>query len=44
LSIVGIAMAPLPAWIVAGTLAAAAGFAVVADMVKVPTFRYLEIA
>jgi H+-transporting ATPase len=44
LSSAGIAMAPLPAWIVAGTLAAAAGFAVVADMVKVPAFRYLEIA
>jgi H+-transporting ATPase len=44
LSIAGIAMAPLPPWIVAGTLAAAAGFAVVADLVKVPAFRYLEIA
>ncbi|MGB6893631.1 MAG: HAD-IC family P-type ATPase, partial [Xanthobacteraceae bacterium] len=44
LSIMGIAMAPLPAWIVAGTLAAAAGFAVIADMVKVPAFRYLAIA
>ena len=38
LSIAGIAMAPLSAWIVAGTLAAAAGFGVVADMVKVPVF------
>ena len=35
LSIEAIAMAPLPAWIVAGTFAAAAGFAVVADTVKV---------
>ena len=44
LAIAGIAMAPLPAWIVACTLAAAAGFAVVADLVKVPVFRYFEIA
>jgi len=44
LSIEGIAMAPLPAWIVACTLAAAAAFAVVADMVKVPAFRRLGIA
>jgi len=44
LSIEGIAMAPLPGWIVAFTFAAAAGFAVVADLVKVPTFRHLGIA
>ena len=44
LSIEGIAMAPLPAWIVAGTLAAAAVFAVVVDLVKVPAFRRLGIA
>jgi H+-transporting ATPase len=44
LSIEGIAMAPLPAWIVALTLAAAAVFAVVADLVKVPAFRRLGIA
>ena len=44
LSIQGIAMAPLPAWIVAFTLAAAAVFAVVADLVKVPTFRGLGIS
>ncbi len=44
LAIAGIAMAPLPAWIVACTLAAAAGFAVVADLVKVPVFQYFEIA
>jgi H+-transporting ATPase len=44
LSIAGIAMTPLPAWIVAGTLAAAAAFAVVADLVRVPTFRGLGIA
>jgi H+-transporting ATPase len=34
----------LPAWIVAGTLAAAAAFAVVLDLVKVPAFRRLGIA
>jgi H+-transporting ATPase len=44
LSIEGVAMAPLPGSIVALTLAAAAGFAVVADLVKVPTFRHLGIA
>ncbi len=44
LSIEGIAMAPLPAWIVAGTLGAGAVFAVVADLVKVPAFRGLGIA
>jgi len=44
LSIEGIAMTPLPAWIVAGTLAAATVFAVVLDFVKVPIFRRLGIA
>jgi len=44
LAIGGIAMTPLPAWIVAGTLAAAAAFAVVLDLVKVPIFRRLGIA
>jgi len=44
MSIGGIAMAPLPAWIVACTLTAAAAFAVVADLVKVPTFRSLGVA
>jgi H+-transporting ATPase len=43
LSIAGIAMAPLPAVVVGGTLAAAAGFAVVLDFVKVPVFRRLKI-
>ena len=43
LAIEGIAMTPLPASIVAGTLAAAAVFAVVADLVKVPAFRRLGI-
>ena len=44
LAIGGIAMTPLPAWIVAGTLAAAAAFAVILDFVKVPIFRRLGIA
>jgi H+-transporting ATPase len=44
LSIEGIAMTPLPAWIVAGTFAAAAVLAVILDSVKVPAFRYLNIA
>ena len=44
LAIGGIAMTPLPAWIVTGTLAAAAIFAVILDLVKVPVFRALGIA
>ena len=36
-------MTPLPAWTVAGTLATAAVFAVVLDLVKIPTFRRLNI-
>jgi len=44
LAIGGIAMTPLPAWAVAGTLAAAAVFAVILDLVKVPAFRRLRIA
>jgi H+-transporting ATPase len=44
LAIEGIAMTPLPAWTVAGTLAAAAVFAVILDLVKVPVFRRLRIA
>ncbi len=43
LSIQRIAMAPLAGWLVANTLAVAAGFAVIADLVKVPTFRLLGI-
>jgi H+-transporting ATPase len=43
LAIGGIAMTPLPAWTVAGTLATAAVFAVMLDLVKVPTFRRLNI-
>jgi hypothetical protein len=37
-------MTPLPAWTVAGTLATAAVFAVLLDLVKVPAFRRLGIA
>jgi H+-transporting ATPase len=43
LAIGGIAMTPLPAEIVAGTLAGAIAFAVVLDFVKVPVFRRLAI-
>jgi H+-transporting ATPase len=43
LAIGGIAMTPLPALLVAGTLAAAAVFAVILDLVKVPAFRRLRI-
>jgi H+-transporting ATPase len=44
LAIGGIAMIPLPALLVAGTLAAAVVFAVILDLVKVPAFRRLRIA
>jgi H+-transporting ATPase len=44
LAIGGIAMTPLPAWIVVATFAAAAVFAVILDLVKVPAFRRLNIA
>ena len=43
LAIGGLAMTTLPAWIVVGTLAAAAVFAVILDLVKVPAFRGLMI-
>jgi H+-transporting ATPase len=43
LAVGGIAMTPLPAWTVAGTLAAAAVFAVILDFAKVPAFRRLGI-
>jgi hypothetical protein len=36
-------MTPLPAWVVAGTLAGAAAFAIILDFVKVPVFRRLSI-
>jgi H+-transporting ATPase len=44
LAVRGILMTPLPAWMVIGTLAAAAIFAVILDLVKVPAFRRLGIA
>jgi H+-transporting ATPase len=43
LSIGGIAMAPLPPWVVAAALSAAAAFALVLDAVKVPLFAHLKI-
>ena len=36
-------MTPLPAWVVAGTLVAAADFAIILDFVKVRVFRRLRI-
>jgi hypothetical protein len=36
-------MTPLPAWVIAGTLVAAAAFAIILDVVKVPVFRRLSI-
>jgi len=44
LAVGGIAMTPLSVWVVAGTLAAAAAFALVLDLVKVPVFARLRIA
>jgi H+-transporting ATPase len=43
LAVGGIAMAPLPAPVVAGTLAAAVAFAVLLDLVKVPVFQRFKI-
>lgn len=43
LAVAGIAMTPLPARVVAGTLAAAVIFAILIDLVKVPVFRRLKI-
>ncbi len=43
LAVGGIAIAPLPVLLVAGTLAAAAAFAVILDFVKVPVFDRLGI-
>jgi len=40
----GIAMTPLPAWFVGGTLAAAVVFAFLLDLAKVPVFNRLRIA
>jgi len=44
LAVAGIAMKPLPVWVVAGTLIAAAAFAILLDQVKVPLYRRLGIA
>jgi H+-transporting ATPase len=44
LAIGGIAMTPLPALVVAGTLAAATAFALFLDLVKIPLFARLGIA
>ena len=44
LAVGGVATAPVPAWAVAGTLAAAVAFAFVLDMVKVRVFARLGIA
>jgi H+-transporting ATPase len=44
LAVGGLAMSPLPALVVAGTLAAAVAFAFILDLVKVPLFRRLRIA
>jgi H+-transporting ATPase len=43
LAVGGIAMTPLPAWVVAGTLAAVIVFAILLDLVKVPIFQRLKI-
>jgi H+-transporting ATPase len=43
LAVGGIAMAPLPALVIVGTLVAAAAFAFVLDLLKVPVFRRLGI-
>lgn len=43
LAVAGIAMTPLPAWVVAGTLAAAVVFAILLDLVKAPVFQRLGI-
>ena len=43
LAIGGIAVTPLPAWVVGGLLAAAAAFALILDCVKAPVFRRLGI-
>src|ERR1700729_3007096 len=43
LAVGGFAMTLLPAWVVAGTLVAAAAFALILDFVKVSVFRRLRI-
>jgi H+-transporting ATPase len=44
LAICGVAMAPLPLFLVGGILAAAAVFAFMVDFAKVPVFNRLKIA
>ena len=44
LAVCGIAMAPLPIFVVGGTLVATAGFAFILDFAKVPVFNRLRIA
>jgi H+-transporting ATPase len=44
LAVVGIAMAPIAAVVVAGTLATAILFALVLDLIKIPVFAHLGIA
>ncbi len=44
LAVEGIAMTPLPIWVVAGALVFAAAFAIILDLVKVPVFRHLGVA
>jgi H+-transporting ATPase len=44
LAVAGIAMAPIPAVVVAGTFAAAVLFALVLDIIKIPVFAHLGIA
>jgi len=44
LAICGIAMAPLPVFVVGGTLVASVIFAVILDFAKVPVFNRLRIA
>jgi H+-transporting ATPase len=44
LAVAGIAMSPIPALVVAGTLAAAVLFALALDLIKVPIFAHLGIA
>jgi H+-transporting ATPase len=43
LAAAGIAMAPLPVWVIAGALGGAVVFAVLMDLVKVPLFRHLSL-
>jgi H+-transporting ATPase len=44
LAVAGIAMAPIPFLLVAGTLAAAVLFALILDLIKVPVFAHLGMA